>query len=168
MRSAQEQANQGWTADRSSQSLKPTSIPEGGARRGESDRICGSSGSNCRTKSPGSVMARPNFIELPTRDIAASQVFFENVFGMKMTGFGPTYACTLTGDVDIGLQADKAEATKAPLPVIEVKSLEATLAAVTSAGATVTKPIFSFPGGRRFHFLDPSGNELSAMQVDPA
>jgi uncharacterized protein len=113
-------------------------------------------------------MARPNFIELPTRDIAASQVFFENVFGMKMTGFGPTYACTLTGDVDIGLQADKAEATKAPLPVIEVKSLEATLAAVTSAGATVTKPIFSFPGGRRFHFLDPSGNELSAMQVDPA
>jgi uncharacterized protein len=51
-------------------------------------------------------MARPNFIELPTRDLAASQVFFENVFGMKMTGFGPTYACTLSGDVDLGLQAD--------------------------------------------------------------
>jgi hypothetical protein len=50
-----------------------------------------------------SVMARPNFIELPTRDLAASQLFFENVFGMKMTGFGPTYACTLSGDVDLGL-----------------------------------------------------------------
>jgi predicted enzyme related to lactoylglutathione lyase len=114
----------------------------------------------------GSNMARPNFIELPTRDLAASQDFFEQIFGMKMTGFGPTYACTMTGDVDLGLQADQVEASKAPLPVIEVKDLEATLAAVTASGASVTKPIFSFPGGRRFHFLDPSGNELAAMQAD--
>jgi uncharacterized protein len=113
-------------------------------------------------------MSRPNFIELPTRDLAASQEFFEQVFGMQMTGFGPTYACTMTGFVDLGLQADQTEATKAPLPVIEVKDLEATLAAVTAAGATVTKPIFGFPGGRRFHFLDPSGNELAAMEADPA
>ena len=113
-------------------------------------------------------MARPNFIELPTRDLAASQGFFEQVFGMKMTAFGPTYACTMTGDVDLGLQADQKEASKAPLPVIEVKDLEATLVAVTAVGAAVTKSIFSFPGGRRFHFLDPSGNELAAMQVDPA
>jgi len=86
---------------------------------------------------------------------------------MKMTGFGPTYACTLTGDVDIGLQADQAEATKAPLLVIEVKDLEAMFAAVTAAGAPITKPIFSFPGGRRFHFREPGGNELAAMQADP-
>jgi len=85
---------------------------------------------------------------------------------VTMTAFGPTYACTLTGDVDIGLQADQQEATKAPLPVIEVKDLESTLAAVTATGASITKPIFSFPGGRRFHFLDPGGNELAAMQVD--
>jgi uncharacterized protein len=111
-------------------------------------------------------MARPNFIELPARDLAVSQAFFETVFGMTMTGFGPTYACTLTGDVDIGLQADPQEATQAPLPVIEVKDLEATLAAVTAASTIITKPIFSFPGGRRFHFLDPSGNELAAMQVE--
>ena len=111
-------------------------------------------------------MARPNFIELPTRDLAAGLVFFDTVFGMKMTGFGPTYACTLTGDVDLGLQADPSELTKAPLPVIEVSDLEATLSAVTAAGAAITKPIFSFPGGRRFHFLDPSGNELAAMQAE--
>lgn len=111
-------------------------------------------------------MARPSFIELPTRDLAASQVFFDTVFGMKMTDFGPTYACTLTGDVDVGLQADQAEATKAPLPVVEVKDLEATLSSVIATGATITKPIFGFPGGRRFHFLDPSGNELAAMQAD--
>ncbi len=117
-------------------------------------------------KPAGLGMARPNFIELPTRDLAASQVFFESVFGMKMTGFGPTYACTMSGDVDLGLQADPAEATKAPPLVIEVKDLDVTLAAVTAAGAAVTKPIFSFPGGRRFQFLDPSGNELAAMQAD--
>ena len=67
-------------------------------------------------------MARPNFIELPTRALAASLVFFDTVFGMKMTGFGPTYACTLTGDVDLGLQADPSEWTKAPLPVVEVNN----------------------------------------------
>lgn len=111
-------------------------------------------------------VARPNFIELPTRDLAASRAFFEKVFGMRMTEFGPAYACTLTADVDIGLQADQEEATKAPLLVIEVQDLEATLDAVKASGASVTKPIFSFPGGRRFHFLDPSGNELAAMQAE--
>jgi uncharacterized protein len=143
-----------------------TSISQSGAIREKSDRISASFRFTLRHKTQGSVMARPNFIELPTRDLAASQVFFEKIFAMKMTAFGPTYACTLTGDVDIGLQADRAEATKAPLPVIDVKDLEATLAAVTAAGAAITKPIFSFPGGRRFQFLDPSGNELSAMQAD--
>jgi predicted enzyme related to lactoylglutathione lyase len=113
-------------------------------------------------------MARPNFIELPTRDLAASQDFFARVFGMAMTAFGPTYACTMTGDVDLGLQADQSEATTAPLAVIEVEDLEAILAAVTATGAAITRPIFSFPGGRRFHFLDPGGNELAAMQADPA
>lgn len=112
-------------------------------------------------------MARPNFIELPTRDLAASRAFFEAAFGMVMTPFGPTYACTLTGDVDIGLQADPHEATQAPLPVIAVTDLEATLAAVVAAGAAVTKPIFGFPGGRRFHFRDPGGNEMAAMQAGP-
>ena len=52
-------------------------------------------------------MARPNFIELPTRDLSASQIFFERVFGMNMTGFGPSYACTLTGDVDIGRRIER-------------------------------------------------------------
>lgn len=111
-------------------------------------------------------MARPNFIELPTRDLAASRAFFESVFGMQMTDFGPSYACTLTGDVDIGLQADPQESTRAPLPVIAVEDLEAVYTAVTASGARITKPIFGFPGGRRFQFLDPGGNELAAMQPD--
>ena len=111
-------------------------------------------------------MARPNFIELPARDLAAAKRFYSSVFGWDLTDFGPSYACTLTGDVDVGLQADMVEAPKAPLAVINVPDLEKSLAAVESAGAAITRPIFSFPGGRRFHFLDPNGNELSVMQVD--
>lgn len=111
-------------------------------------------------------MARPNYIELPASDIAAARAFYTQAFGWELTAFGPTYACTMTGDVDIGLQGDLAEATRAPLPVIAVDDLEATLAAVTAAGARIVRPIFAFPGGRRFQFLDPHGNELAVMQAD--
>jgi predicted enzyme related to lactoylglutathione lyase len=52
------------------------------------------------------------------------------------------------------------------LPVIAEKNLQATLAAVQKAGGQITKPIFAFPGGRRFHFLDPHGNELAALKAD--
>ncbi|TCV92094.1 hypothetical protein EC912_10887 [Luteibacter rhizovicinus] len=108
-------------------------------------------------------MARPNYIELPAADIEAAKRFYTDVFGWDMTSFGPSYAATTTGDVDVGLQGDTAEATRAPLPVIEVDDLEATLATVVAAGATIVRPIFAFPGGRRFHFLDPNGNELAAV-----
>ena len=111
-------------------------------------------------------MARIDFIELPARDITASRAFYAAVFGFEMTAFGPSYACTLSGDVDLGLQGDTTEATVAPLPVVHVDDLAAALAAVTAAGGAITKPTFSFPGGRRFHFRDPHGNELAAMQGD--
>jgi predicted enzyme related to lactoylglutathione lyase len=103
---------------------------------------------------------RPDFIELPVGDIDAAKAFYEGVFGWDMTAFGPSYACTLTGDVDIGLQADTSEQSAAPLVVIQVPDLEAALATVEQAGGAITRPIFAFPGGRRFHFRDPSGNEM--------
>ena len=112
-------------------------------------------------------MSRTSYVELPTADLAASKAFYEAAFGWSMTGFGPTYASTMTGDVDVGLQADTGDMTRAPLPVISVDNLEATLRAVTEAGGTVVKAIFSFPGGRRFQFLDPHGNEIAAMLADP-
>jgi predicted enzyme related to lactoylglutathione lyase len=111
-------------------------------------------------------MARPNFIELPASDFDGAKAFYIAAFGWDFTAFGPSYACTMTGDVDIGLQGDAAEAPRAPLPVIQVDDLDAALQAVTAAGATVVRPIFSFPGGRRFQFLDPHGNELAVMQSD--
>jgi len=113
-------------------------------------------------------MARPDFIELPVGDIDVARSFYEGAFGWSLTAFGPTYACTLTGDVDIGLQADLPEQAAAPLVVIQVPDLEAALDAVVAAGGAITRDIFAFPGGRRFHFRDPSGNELAAHKPDAA
>jgi uncharacterized protein len=106
-------------------------------------------------------MARPNYFELPAPDIEAAKLFYGTAFGWRLADFGPTYAATTTGDVDIGLQGDANDAPRAPLVVIEVDNLEAALAAVEAAGGAIVRPIFSFPGGRRFQFLDPNGNELA-------
>jgi len=111
-------------------------------------------------------MARINFIELPAKNLDVAKAFYASIFGWELTDFGPSYACTLTGDVDLGLQGDASEATRAPLAVIAVDDLEATLTAVEAAGGVVTKAIFAFPGGRRFHFTDPNGLELAALKAE--
>ena len=108
---------------------------------------------------------RLNYVELPVADGPKTKAFYQRAFGWTMTDFGPSYHATTTDDVDLGLQADPKAAPRAPLPVILVDDLEAALAAVTTAGARITKPIFAFPGGRRFHFHDPSGNELAVWQT---
>jgi len=95
------------------------------------------------------------FVELPAAATAPAKAFYAAAFAFSMTDFGPTYACTLSGDVDLGIQADAGEATRAPLPVIQVESLEATLARVRGAGGVVTKPIFAFPGGGASIFATP-------------
>lgn len=111
-------------------------------------------------------MTRLNYVELPVADLETAKSFYETAFGWVLSAFGPTYAATTSGDTDIGLQADAAESTKAPLPVIEVLDLEASLTSVTGAGGRITRTIFQFPGGRRFHFLDPAGNELACVKSD--
>ncbi|WP_419808141.1 VOC family protein [Sphingomonas sp.] len=111
-------------------------------------------------------MARLNYLELPVGDIAAAKSFYTDSFGWRFTDYGPGYAATTTGDTDIGLSGDAAEHTTYLLPVIEVDDLEDALAAVERAGGAITASIFAFPGGRRFHFRDPAGHELAAMQPD--
>jgi predicted enzyme related to lactoylglutathione lyase len=108
-------------------------------------------------------MARLNYVELPARDVPQLKAFYAKVLGWTFTDFGPAYAATTTGDVDVGLNGDPGDATSHLLPVIQVENLEDTLAKVTAEGGTITRPIFSFPGGRRFHFRDPNGHELAAM-----
>jgi predicted enzyme related to lactoylglutathione lyase len=109
--------------------------------------------------------ARINYVELPARDIAASTAFYAAAFGWDLSAFGPSYAATMTGDVDLGLQGDMAEAPAAPLPVIDVDDLVGAEAAVIMAGGRITRPTFDFPGGRRFHFADPHGNELAVVRA---
>ena len=110
-------------------------------------------------------MARLDYVELPASDLAATKLFYEDAFGWSMTEFAPTYAATMTGDTDVGLQADATEKPTAPLPVVQVKDLESALESVERAGGRIVQPIRAFPGGRRFHFADPSGNELAVWQV---
>jgi predicted enzyme related to lactoylglutathione lyase len=106
--------------------------------------------------------SRLDYLELPASSIDESARFYEAAFGWTLSRFGPTYAATTTGDTDVGLQADSSEASKAPLAVIQVDDIAAAAAAVEAAGGDIIRPVYSFPGGRRFHFRDPSGNELAA------
>jgi predicted enzyme related to lactoylglutathione lyase len=76
--------------------------------------------------------------------------------------YGPTYAAVSEG-LDAGFQGDAAEQVSKPLVILFAHDLEAMEAKVKAAGGTITRPIFSFPGGRRFHFRDPAGNELGVF-----
>lgn len=110
--------------------------------------------------------ARLAYLELPVGDVDASAAFFSAAFGWDLTRFAPTYAGTMGEGTDLGLQGDPGESSAEPLAGIEVDDLEAAMAAVEAAGGTVTRTIFTFPGGRRFHFTEPSGNELAVFVTE--
>lgn len=110
--------------------------------------------------------ARLNYVELTVGAIGPARAFYEAAFGWALTEFGPTYAATVSGDTDLGLQADGETPGAAPLPVIEVDDIAAAVTAVTAAGGTVVQPIFAYPGARRFHFTDPAGNVMAVSQPD--
>ena len=106
-----------------------------------------------------------DYIEFPATDLADTKRFYADVFGWAFTDYGPHYASFSAADAgrDGGFRSD-AEArasTGGPLIVLYAADLEATEQRVSAAGAEIVKPIFPFPGGRRFHFRDPSGNELA-------
>ena len=107
-------------------------------------------------------MARIDYVELPSATAhELTRAFYAKAFAWDFTDYGPDYAATTNGTTDLGLQGDPSDGISAPLPVIRVDDLEAALDAVTKAGGTIAKPIFSFPGGRRFQFIDPAGSELA-------
>lgn len=109
--------------------------------------------------------ARIDYVELPSATAhELTRSFYAKAFGWDFTNYGPDYSATTTGDVDVGLNGDPVEALSAPLPVIRVGNLEAAFDAVSKAGGVIAKEIFSFPGGRRFHFIDPSGSELAVWE----
>ena len=104
-----------------------------------------------------------DYIELPGGDLPATKGFYASAFGWTFTDYGPAYAATENAGVDAGFNADPGDRAKAPLVILFATALEAAEARVKAAGGAITRAIFSFPGGRRFHFTDPSGNELAVF-----
>lgn len=105
-----------------------------------------------------------DYIELPAADFDAVQVFYERVFGWRFEDYGAEYRAFNDGRLDGGFYRSDARSDSdsgAALVIFYTARLEDCEAAITAAGGTIVKPIFSFPGGRRFHFADPHGNELA-------
>lgn len=101
-----------------------------------------------------------DYLELPATEIASVKAFYGEAFGWTFQDYGPTYAAFEEG-LDGGFDADAADRTKVPLPVLYATDLETMLARVEAAGGVIVKPVYAFPGGRRFHFRDPAGTELA-------
>lgn len=103
-----------------------------------------------------------NYLELPTKDIEKTKAFFTQIFDWKFKDFGSDYTVFSNAGVEGGFfRSDKSVSTEngSVLVVLYSETLEDTQSRIEEAGGKVTKSIFSFPGGRRFHFSDPSGNE---------
>lgn len=101
-----------------------------------------------------------DYLEMPGGDLASVKAFYGQAFGWTFQDYGPSYAAFDQG-LDGGFDADSSEASPAPLPVLFGRDLDAMLARVEAAGGVILKAPYPFPGGRRFHFRDPAGNELA-------
>ena len=107
---------------------------------------------------------RIDYIEIPACDLPATKVFFSSLLGWKFEDYGPEYTTFNDGRLNGGfyLSGNKASvADGSVLVVLYSTALEETRDAVVSLGGSITKEIFTFPGGRRFHFTEPSGNEFA-------
>ncbi len=105
-----------------------------------------------------------NYVEFPARDIEATKAFFATVFGWSFEDYGPEYAAFSDQGIDGGFyKSDRVSSAEAggALIVLYTDTLEEVQDRVERAGGSILKPIFPFPGGRRFHFIEPSGNELA-------
>jgi uncharacterized protein len=105
-----------------------------------------------------------NYVEFASSDLQATKTFFEKAFKWSFIDYGPKYTAFSGQGLDGGFfNADLCSKTEngAALLVFYSNNLEGTLAKVSEAGGEIVKPIFPFPGGRRFHFSEPSGNEFA-------
>ena len=105
-----------------------------------------------------------NYIELPALDIETTKFFFTAVFGWSFTDYGPEYTAFADQGLDGGFYKSNLIASTVAGSVLIVfysNNLEATQAKIEGAGGSIIKPVFPFPGGRRFHFGDPNGNEFA-------
>ncbi|MAM89736.1 MAG: glyoxalase [unclassified Hahellaceae] len=109
-----------------------------------------------------------DYVEFPASDMEVTKAFYTKAFGWRFTDYGAEYAAFSDAGLDGGFFVSTGPIGRASgdvmsgaLVVLYSSDLEATKAKVEQAGGTITKPVFSFPGGRRFHFEDPNRNELA-------
>ena len=108
-----------------------------------------------------------DYIEFWAADFAAIEAFYSKTFGWEFTSYGEEYLAFTDGKLDGGFSRTNDPATVSnslsggALLILFTNDLEATQEKVVANGGTICREIFSFPGGRRFHFLDPHGNELA-------
>jgi predicted enzyme related to lactoylglutathione lyase len=103
---------------------------------------------------------RIDYIEFHSNDLAKTKAFYTEVFGWKFTDYGPDYTSFDDGRLTGGFWKE-GSASGGPLVILYAVDLAATEARIRAAGGAIVKPAFAFPGGRRFHFTDPSGNMLA-------
>jgi len=100
-----------------------------------------------------------DYIEFETEQFEQSKAFFEKAFGWSYVDYGPDYSEIRDAGVTGGLS--RTDSRVEPLVILKADDLDAALAEVEKAGGEIVAPIFSFPGGRRFHFKEPGGNVLA-------
>ena len=110
-----------------------------------------------------------DYIEFNVADIARSKAFYGGAFGWTFTDYGPDYCEFQDGRLTGGFTTlAPVSAAGGPLVILFAEDREDVLARVETAGGKITRPIFSFPGGRRFHFTDPDGYELAVWaEISP-
>jgi hypothetical protein len=102
-----------------------------------------------------------DYIELPANRMAATKQFYAAAFGWKFEDYGPDYTSFHDGRLAGGFTTERSAPAQGLLLVIYGGDLAAVQQKIKAAGGTILKDTFSFPGGRRFHFTDPNGNELA-------
>lgn len=105
-----------------------------------------------------------DYVEFPARDLDVAERFYTAIFSWKFEDYGPEYRAFSDGRLSGGFYKSELAASYdngSALVVFYAKALEAVKARVIANGAEISKEIFSFPGGRRFHFRDPNGNEMA-------
>lgn len=107
-----------------------------------------------------------NYVEFAARDLAATKTFSQAVFGWQFVDYGPDYCAFADEELDGGFyRADQCNQTAqgGALLVFYSANIEATQAKVSQHGGTINRPLFDFPGGRRFHFVEPSSNIFTVL-----
>jgi predicted enzyme related to lactoylglutathione lyase len=110
------------------------------------------------------IHGKMNYVEFPSGDLVKTKQFFKNAFGWNFTDYGPEYTAFADEGLDGGFYLSNVISSTekgAALIVFYSNQLEETALLIKNAGGVISKDIFDFPGGRRFHFTDPHGNEYA-------